>query len=145
MNYKFDKNRVFFTSDTHFNHANIIKFCNRPFKNVDEMNEALITNWNKVVSADDYVFHLGDFCLGGSAEWTKALDCLNGKIFLILGNHDLKNLKQGFIGRFEKVAYPVTQRLAANHCRKFQKGGNELLRGDGDRYGQNVCVSENYF
>ncbi len=95
---------MFFTSDTHFNHTNIIQFCQRPFKNADEMNEVIITNWNNGVRKDDIIFHLGDFCLGGSAEWSKILDRLNGKIYLILGNHDLKNIRQGFIERFEYVA-----------------------------------------
>ena len=104
MNFTFNAEHTFFTSDTHFNHANIIKFCNRPFKDVEQMNETMIANWNRVVGMDDTVFHLGDFCLGGAAEWTKVLDRLNGKIYLILGNHDLKNLRQGFIGRFEHVA-----------------------------------------
>lgn len=104
MNYKFDGDKVFFTSDTHFNHTNIIQFCQRPFKNADEMNEVIIANWNSVVGKDDTIFHLGDFCLGGAAEWSKILDRLNGKIYLILGNHDLKNIRQGFIERFEHVA-----------------------------------------
>ncbi len=104
MNYKFDGDKVFFTSDTHFNHTNIIQFCQRPFKNADEMNEVIIANWNNVVGKDDIIFHLGDFCLGGAAEWSKILDRLNGKIYLILGNHDLKNIRQGFIERFEHVA-----------------------------------------
>lgn len=56
---------------THFNHTNIIRFCSRPFKDVEHMNETLIANWNRVVGPDNIVFHLGDFCLGGSAEWTK--------------------------------------------------------------------------
>ena len=90
MNYKFDGSKVFFTSDTHFYHGNIIRFCNRPFKDVEMMNETIISNWNDTVGQDDIVFHLGDFCLGGSAEWTKILDRLNGKIYLIMGNHDLK-------------------------------------------------------
>lgn len=128
MNYKFDENRVFFTADTHFNHTNIIKFCSRPFKNVDEMNEALITNWNKMVAADDFVFHLGDFCFGGSAEWTKALDRLNGKIYLILGNHDLKNFKQSLTNRFEKVVMQMhiqvgRQKIYLNHCPFLCYGG----------------------
>ena len=104
MNFNFKGEKLFFTADSHFNHTNIIKFCNRPFKSVEQMNETLITNWNSVVSEDDIVFHLGDFCLGGAAEWTKLLDRLNGKIYLILGNHDLKNIRQGFIQRFEHVA-----------------------------------------
>ncbi len=104
MNFKFNAEHTFFTSDTHFNHANIIRFCNRPFKDVEQMNEVMITNWNNAISKDDTVFHLGDFCLGGAAEWTKILDHLNGKIYLIMGNHDLKNIRQGFISRFEHVA-----------------------------------------
>lgn len=120
MNYTFDGSRVFFTSDTHFNHTNIIRFCDRPFGSTEEMNEKLIGNWNSVVGLDDIVFHLGDFCLGGSAEWTKVLDRLNGKIYLIIGNHDLKNMKQGFIGRFEHVAMEMRieigkQKIYLNH------------------------------
>lgn len=68
------------------------------------MNDVMIANWNSVIGKDDTVFHLGDFCLGGAAEWTKILDRLNGKIYLIMGNHDLKNIRQGFISRFEHVA-----------------------------------------
>ena len=104
MNFKFDAEHTFFTSDTHFNHANIIRFCNRPFRNVDEMNETIVANWNATIGMDDTGFHLGDFCLGGAAEWTRLLDRLNGRIYLILGNHDLKNIRQGFLGRFEHVS-----------------------------------------
>ena len=104
MNFNFNAEHTFFTSDTHFNHANIISFCNRPFKDVGQMNEVMIANWNSVIGKDDTVFHLGDFCLGGAAEWAKILERLNGKIYLIMGNHDLKNIRQGFISRFEHVA-----------------------------------------
>ncbi len=126
--YRFEEERVFFTSDTHFNHANIIGFCNRPFKNVEEMNEAMIANWNKVVGVDDFVFHLGDFCLGGSAEWNKILDRLNGKIILIMGNHDIKNIRQGFMYRFEEVLMQMhievgKQKIYLNHCPFLCYGG----------------------
>lgn len=79
---KYNENEVFFTSDIHFNHTNILRFCDRPFKSIEEMNETIITNWNRVVGIDDEVFHLGDFCLGGAAEWTKVLDRLNHYPFL---------------------------------------------------------------
>lgn len=106
MNFKFDDSKVFFTSDTHFYHGNIIRFCNRPFKDVDMMNETIISNWNNTVGQDDIVFHLGDFCLGGSAEWTRMLDRLNGRIYLIMGNHDLKNIRQFFC--FQAVRYAAS-------------------------------------
>lgn len=128
MNYKFDGAKVLFTSDTHFNHANIIDFCSRPFKNVNEMNETLITNWNHVVGVDDIVFHLGDFCLGGSAEWTNVLNRLNGKIYLIVGNHDMKNLRQSYYDRFEEIVMQKhteigKQNIYLNHCPFLCYGG----------------------
>lgn len=90
-NYKFKTGEnIFFTSDTHFFHNNIIKFCNRPFSSVEEMNETLIKNWNDKVPKDGIVFHLGDFAFCGSGELKNIVDRLNGKIYLTLGNHDRK-------------------------------------------------------
>ena len=81
--------RIFVTSDTHFSHVNIIKYCNRPYASVEEMNNALIDNWNSVVKNDDLVIHLGDFALGRTIQDIKKhLDKLNGNKILILGNHD---------------------------------------------------------
>ena len=94
---------IFFTSDTHFCHANIIKLCGRPFKDVMEMNETLIDNWNKTVGPNDIVYHLGDFCFAGSAAWHSLLGQLNGRIHLIIGNHDEKNLRQGYENLFESI------------------------------------------
>lgn len=100
---KYSPDHTFFTSDTHFGHTNIIKFCNRPFQNVEKMNEILIENWNKVVSKDDTVFHLGDFAFGGSSVWNGIIPRLNGHINLIIGNHDRKNLRQGYMSYFDMV------------------------------------------
>ena len=61
---KFPGENLFFTSDTHFFHEGIIRFCNRPFGSVEEMNETLIRNWNEKVPEDGTVFHLGDFAFG---------------------------------------------------------------------------------
>jgi calcineurin-like phosphoesterase family protein len=87
-----DGSKIFLTSDTHFDHGNIIKFCDRPFKDVEEMNYKLIDNWNKKVPQDGLVFHLGDFAWGGYEGWKKIREQLNGEIVLIKGNHDQKNM-----------------------------------------------------
>lgn len=79
---------IYFTSDLHFNHANVIKHCNRPFNDVEHMNESLIENWNSVVKEKDSIYILGDFCLKGNPFYF--LDRLQGRKYLIFGNHDKK-------------------------------------------------------
>ena len=83
--------KFFVTSDQHFNHENIIKYCNRPFSSVEEMNEEMIKRWNAVVSKDDTVFVLGDFFMGRLTEIKDILPRLNGHIMLVEGNHDKDN------------------------------------------------------
>ncbi len=85
------------------------------------MNETIISNWNRMVGPEDIVFHLGDFCLGGSAEWINILNRLNGKIYLISGNHDIKNLRQNYTKYFEQIAMQMyievdKQKIYLNHC-----------------------------
>lgn len=80
--------KFFAISDTHFNHAKIIDYCNRPFSSVEEMDETLIKNWNETVSNNDTVLHLGDFGLGNKEYIASVVKRLNGKKILILGNHD---------------------------------------------------------
>lgn len=80
---------VFVTSDSHWDHDNIIKYSNRPYTNTDEMNEALINNWNYRVKPNDKIYHLGDFAFGkGLKHPEKFFNRLNGKKYLIKGNHD---------------------------------------------------------
>ena len=90
------KRNVFFTSDTHFSHENIIKYCNRPFSSVEEMNETIITNWNNVITPNDTVFHLGDFGFGTEDEMATIKSRLNGKIEFIFGSHD-KSVRRVFL------------------------------------------------
>lgn len=85
-----DGSGVFFTSDSHFCHESIIHMTNRPFTNAEEMNNALIKNWNNVVGKNDIVFHLGDFCFGTPSKWKSILEQLNGNIYLIVGNHKIR-------------------------------------------------------
>lgn len=82
------KQDIWFVSDTHFGHANIIKYCNRPFSSAEEMDKAIINNWNSVVQPNDIVFHLGDFAFASNARWKQLIQILNGHIYLIVGNHD---------------------------------------------------------
>lgn len=81
--------KIFFTSDTHFGHRNILNFCERPFKDTDEMDETIIANWNNKVGKNDIVFHLGDFAFATNKRWQDLICKLNGKIILVLGNHDV--------------------------------------------------------
>ncbi len=83
--------KCWFTSDQHFNHTNVMRFCGRPWNDVREMNQALIDKWNDVVTDNDIVFILGDFC------WDKdnmvfVKNIINqltaGQIFVVPGNHD---------------------------------------------------------
>lgn len=83
------KQGIWFTSDLHFGHANILKFCNRPWETTDEMNADLIKNWNSVVKPDDLVFDLGDFAFASNSKWKDLLSQLNGHHYLILGNHKI--------------------------------------------------------
>jgi len=87
------KKGEFITSDTHFGHSNVIRYSNRPFKNVDEMDHELIQNWNKKVPSGSIVYHNGDFSLCKKGRTIEILKQLNGTIRLIRGNHDKKNIK----------------------------------------------------
>lgn len=79
---------IFVISDTHFDHTNIISYSNRPFVNTASMDNAIIQNWNSVVSDDDIVYFLGDFTFGPKENIMKYATQLKGHKHLILGNHD---------------------------------------------------------
>ena len=79
---------IFFTADTHFCHQPEFLWGPRGFSNVEEMNEAIIERWNKVVKPDDIVYHLGDTMLNDNEKGIECMQRLNGDIFLIWGNHD---------------------------------------------------------
>lgn len=79
---------IYYTSDLHLGHKNVIRLCGRPFADVDEMDEILINNWNKTVHADDEVYILGDLMFRAEREPEWYLKRLKGKKRLILGNHD---------------------------------------------------------
>ena len=79
---------IYFTSDLHFYHENIIKAVNRPFDNAEQMNDTLIKNWNDRVRPNDEIYILGDFTMKGYTFATETLCQLKGRKHLIKGNHD---------------------------------------------------------
>ena len=106
---KGDNMRIFVISDTHFNHKNVIKYTGRPYQSVEQMNVALINNWNNVVLPDDLVLFLGDFALGSKEEIGKFARLLNGHKVIILGNHDRSRnyyLENGFQDAMKHFVMP---------------------------------------
>ena len=98
---------IYITSDQHWFHENIIKFENRPFTSVEEMNEYMLSKWNNTVSKKDKVFFLGDLCIP-SQMYKEIIPRLNGYKIMIMGNHDCLSHKRYSEGGFEEVSrYPI--------------------------------------
>jgi calcineurin-like phosphoesterase family protein len=80
---------TWFTADFHLGHANISRYCNRPFATVEEMDQAIVERLNASVKRDDVLYFLGDFCMGGRQRifaYRRRIHCK--KIFAVPGNHD---------------------------------------------------------
>lgn len=101
--------RIWLIGDTHFYHRNIIKYCNRPFQDVNEMNETLIQNWNNTITRnDDTVYMVGDFALTSAEKIIEICNRLKGRKTLILGNHDGASMKTYYEAGFEFISkYPL--------------------------------------
>jgi calcineurin-like phosphoesterase family protein len=99
---------VYLTADTHFNHTNIIKYCHRPFKTIEEMNDTLVINWNRVVKINDMVIFLGD--LGFKDNGNIWVSKLNGNKLLIRGNHD-KSGKPNTVFEYNNEIFLLTHRM----------------------------------
>jgi calcineurin-like phosphoesterase family protein len=106
---------IFFVSDTHFGHAKIIDYCNRPFESVEEMNDAMVRNWNGAVSPKDTVYHLGDVAFHNY----ECIERLNGKLKLVPGNHDHERAK--------KVMHLFDEVLPEVHYLKLDKDHRFVL------------------
>ncbi len=112
---------IWFTSDTHFGHANIIKYDRRPFSDIVEHDNELIRRWNVVVGKGDVVYHLGDFSWHNKeAEADNILVQLNGTKILVYGNHDSKAVKRCAawtkVTPYEEVTYQE-QKICLFHYR----------------------------
>lgn len=118
-----------FASDHHFYHKNIIKYCQRPFVSVDEMNRVMIERHNQAVSEDDEVWFLGDFAFAKLAPMRKIFDQLKGKITLVAGNHD--NLREvadlGFGNIIKSAELEISgQSVKVSHYPYFNPDAKDL-------------------
>lgn len=128
---------IWVTADPHYFHTNIIRYCNRPFETVQEMNDALVANHNEVVGDDDLVIYLGDFALmgrdfnhlGPSDKMDLLRDLmssLNGDKALVLGNHDRMSNKKyvdmGFIDVCERYTFKKERLILTHNPKDMNKG-----------------------
>jgi len=93
----------YYISDLHIGHENILRFDNRPFADVNEMNNKLIENWNARVRSDDTVYILGDFIWAKESEWSSIVGSLGGNKVLIRGNHDPKQFSAATKRMFQEI------------------------------------------
>lgn len=100
---------IYYIGDTHFGHENVIKYDNRPFTTVEEMDKFLIKKWNAKVNDEDYVYIIGDFVYGSCHKPSYYLEQLKGYKHLIIGNHDLITIKDKeacvYFESIEKLGY----------------------------------------
>jgi calcineurin-like phosphoesterase family protein len=99
--------QTFFTSDTHFDDEFAIQYFNRPFQSLDEMNAAMLERWNRVVTDDDIVYHVGDFTPEDLSHFTKWVNQLNGTIRIVPGNIDRHWLKDFIASEKVQVLAPL--------------------------------------
>lgn len=111
--------RIWLSSDHHFGHENIIRYCGRPFKSLSEMNYEMTRRWNTTVAPDDLVYYLGDFAMGDVEAWPGFCQRLNGTKILLRGNHDKgqeQMLEVGFTYVHENIVVDIDgQRVWMNH------------------------------
>lgn len=89
------KGNVWFVGDLHLGHANIIRYCDRPFATIEEHDAALLGQWRRVVCPEDVMFHVGDLCLGKPEQLARHVKSLTGNIiYLVQGNHDGRSLRR---------------------------------------------------
>ena len=128
MKKKIEHQNVYFISDFHIGHHNVIKFDGRPFRDVDEMHAELIKRWNSVIDDDDEVYYMGDLCMRDvdTAKWV--MHALKGKIHFIMGNHDRDKIIKR-IDRFETIHEYGTEILVKDDTitDKRAKGHQQII------------------
>lgn len=133
------KTRTWFSADLHLGHANIIKYCDRPFSSVEEMNTEIIARWNEKVSPHDTAWLLGDVALGAIDETLPLLARLNGRKYLVAGNHDrafhgYKIKSKTTANGVEDVRTPTRAELARwTHRYRIEGGFAAVVTGEAIR------------
>jgi len=147
---------TYLISDTHFYHKRVLQFEDRPFETIEDMNETLIANWNKIIKPEYLVFHLGDVALTGFDNAQSIISRLNGYKFLIKGNHDSHSSRYYKDMGFDEVsAYPIIFRdkYVLSHAPQWGLIDTQYfnihghLHSHGSKYDDrnfyNVCVERN--
>ena len=125
--------KIYITADLHLGHANIIKYCDRPYEDVEEMNNDLIRRWNEKVTDNDRVFFLGDFALSSAEQIIKWGNMLNGRKVMIYGNHDHHKPKVYYEAGFEHVSkWPIViqNRFLLSHAPMFEGSDSGVEPGN---------------
>lgn len=98
---------IYYTSDLHLGHANVIRQCNRPFTNAAEMDKVLIENWNQIVHRNDTVYIVGDFIFRAKCAPEEYLSVLKGRKHLVIGNHDKSWMKKTDLSKWFETVSPM--------------------------------------
>lgn len=128
-----NKPKIYITSDLHLGHSNIIRYCKRPYADVEEMNREIIKNWNDTVSDKDRVFFLGDFSLGSRESVIQFGQQLRGRKVMIYGNHDHHKPRVYYEAGFEHVSrWPIViqNRYLLSHAPMFDNRASGIGIGD---------------
>jgi len=116
----------YYTSDPHFSHARILELCNRPFGSVEEMNEALIYNYNTTIRSRDRLIFMGDVALGKIADSLPLINRIKGYKVLVPGNHDriwpskeMDKYRERFMPEYKKVFDEVWPQICYGHVKNI--------------------------
>lgn len=136
-----ERKSIFFTSDLHVGHANVLKYDARPFRNLDHMHESLITRFNACLTPDSVTYFLGDVGLGSKGVVEQFIKQLKGTKVLVLGNHD-KGMHAMYNAGFDVVLnsasiYIANQRVTMSHCPLRAVYRENVIEMKGSQEGEN--------
>lgn len=141
----------YFTSDEHYNHKNAIKYNNRPFEDVRDMNEELISRHNSVVKSNDVTFHAGDFAFGYRSKVQEIIARLNGSHVFLMGSHDqwlgknhpIQVVDQKFNGQFIVICHYAMRVWARSHYGSWHLYGHSHGRLPSQGKSHDIGVDNN--